>query len=94
LLKFSSFHNRYYKSEYGTQSSEWLFETVKSMASESRLKMTVTQFKHPWPQSSIIARFEPDASIKTDEETVVIGAHQDSINQRDPMRGRSPGAGT
>jgi leucyl aminopeptidase len=94
LLKFTSFHNRYYKSESGTKSSEWLFETVKELASGSDKVISVSQFKHAWPQSTVIARFEPDASIKTDDEIVIVGAHQDSINQRDPMHGRAPGAGT
>ena len=47
----------------------------------------VNPFKHPWPQSSIIARI-PGRTAKT----VVIGAHQDSINLFLPSLLGAPGA--
>jgi leucyl aminopeptidase len=77
LEKFTSFHTRYYKSEYGVQSSNWLFGQVKSIVETSNAShaVSVQQFPHSWGQSSIIATI-PGQSNKT----VVIGAHQDSIN--------------
>jgi leucyl aminopeptidase len=50
-------------------------------------KLELTPFKHPWAQSSIIARI-PGKS----ERTVVIGAHQDSINLFLPSLLAAPGA--
>lgn len=48
---------------------------------------TVKPFPHPWGQSSIIAQI-PGKSNKT----VVIGAHQDSINLLLPSLFQAPGA--
>ena len=90
LTTFSSFHNRYYDSEYGLQSAEWLFGQVESMAKASTLNVTVRKFPHTWKQFSIVARFEGEEYA--DQETVIVGAHQDSLNMRDRMNGRAPGA--
>jgi bacterial leucyl aminopeptidase len=90
LEKFTSFHTRYYKSSYGVQSATWLFGRVKEMIEESgadKYGATVEKFAHPWGQFSIIARF-PGKSNKT----VVIGAHQDSINLFLPSILAAPGA--
>ena len=90
LTKFSSFHNRYYDSKYGKESAQFLFETVQQVAQASPLNVTVTKFEHSWKQFSVIARFEPCASDS--EWTVIVGAHQDSINGMNRMEGRAPGA--
>ncbi|KAK6825271.1 NAP family protein [Apiospora arundinis] len=88
LQTFSDFHNRYYKSKYGKQSSEWLLSQVNAVISDSGVKgVTAKAFTHSWGQSSVIATI-PGKSAKT----IVVGAHQDSINQRNPTEGRSPGA--
>lgn len=88
LKTFSDFYNRYYKSSYGKQSSEWLLAQVKAVIEESGAKTTTARaFTHSWGQSSIIATI-PGKSAKT----LVVGAHQDSINQRSPTTGRAPGA--
>lgn len=89
LEKFSSFHTRYYKSEYGKESSEWLLSRVQAMIKESGAKADVyaEPFPHTWQQSSIIAHI-PGKS----ESTVVIGAHQDSINLWLPPILAAPGA--
>ncbi|RBR25279.1 uncharacterized protein FIESC28_01888 [Fusarium coffeatum] len=87
LTTFSGFYNRYYQSSYGEQSSDWLFKQVESIISASGAKgAKVAKFKHTWRQSSIIATI-PGKS----DATIVVGAHQDSINGRSP-NGRSPGA--
>jgi leucyl aminopeptidase len=88
LETFTSFHTRYYKSQYGVQSSAWLLGQVnKTLADAGAVKASVKAFPHPWGQSSIIATI-PGKSNKT----VVIGAHQDSINLFLPSILAAPGA--
>ncbi|KAI9683065.1 MAG: Leucine aminopeptidase 1 [Bogoriella megaspora] len=90
LEKFSSFHTRYYKSDYGAQSSAWLLRRVyDTLNSTDALKhgAFVESFSHPWGQNSIIATL-PGQSKKT----IVIGAHQDSINLFLPSILAAPGA--
>ncbi|KAJ1973977.1 hypothetical protein H4R34_004895, partial [Dimargaris verticillata] len=96
LTRFTEFSTRYYKSESGRQSCEWLFGKVSEVANgasmaDSRLNVTVSYFDHPWTQSSIIARVESTQKPKNDE-TIIISAHQDSINMWLPWFGRAPGA--
>ena len=90
LEKFTSFHTRYYKSNYGAQSSAWLLSRVNATIAESgaaEYGAYVEAFSHPWGQSSVIATI-PGKS----EKTVVIGAHQDSINLFLPSILAAPGA--
>ncbi|KAL5119187.1 Leucine aminopeptidase 1 [Pleosporales sp. CAS-2024a] len=88
LETFTSFHTRYYKSQYGAQSSAWLLEQVdKTLKAAGAVNASVKAFPHPWGQSSIIATI-PGKSDKT----VVIGAHQDSINLFLPSILAAPGA--
>lgn len=87
---FTSFHTRYYKSSYGAKSSAWLLgkvnETIQASGA-SKYGVYVKPFEHPWGQSSVIATI-PGKSAKT----VVIGAHQDSINLFLPSLLAAPGA--
>ncbi|KZT72590.1 peptidase [Daedalea quercina L-15889] len=83
LKKFTSFRTRYYRSETGKESQEWLLDTVNKItekyASDSlRELITVQEFPHAWIQSSVIARI--NGSSTDDDGVVVIGAHQDSTN--------------
>ena len=90
LEKFTSFHTRYYKSDYGAQSSAWLYGRVNETINKSGAAdygAHVKAFEHPWGQSSVIATI-PGRSKKT----VVIGAHQDSINLFLPSILAAPGA--
>lgn len=88
LEKFTSFHTRYYKSRYGVESSAWLLGQVnKTLVDAGAINASVKAFPHPWGQSSIIATI-PGKSDKT----VVIGAHQDSINLFLPSILAAPGA--
>lgn len=90
LETFTSFHTRYYKSDYGKQSAAWLYEQVNDTISEAgadKHGATVETFPHSWGQPSIIARI-PGKSNKT----VVVGAHQDSINLFLPSILSAPGA--
>lgn len=90
LETFTSFHTRYYKSSYGAQSSAWLLGQVNDTLAKAGAfdhGASVKAFSHPWGQSSIIATI-PGKS----EKTVVIGAHQDSINLFFPSLLAAPGA--
>jgi len=83
LQKFTSFRTRYYRSETGRQSQQWLLakiqETTSKYASESlRDIISLSEFPHSWGQNSIIARI--NGSATNDDGIVVIGAHQDSTN--------------
>ena len=90
LEKFTSFYTRYYKSSYGAESSAWLLSQVNNTirtAGADKYGAFVKAFEHPWGQSSVIATI-PGRS----EKTVVIGAHQDSINLFLPSILAAPGA--
>ena len=90
LEKFTSFYTRYYKSSYGADSSAWLLDQVNKTINDSgaaKYGAFVKAFTHPWGQNSIIATI-PGQSNKT----VVVGAHQDSINLFLPSILAAPGA--
>ncbi|TVY13714.1 Leucine aminopeptidase 1 [Lachnellula arida] len=90
LEKFSSFHTRYYKSDYGKQSSEWLLKRVQEIikdAGADKYGVEAKHFTHPWGQNSIIATIPGKKN-----STVVVGAHQDSINLFLPSIFSAPGA--
>lgn len=94
LTTFSEFQNRYYKGGYGAQSSAWLLDTVNATLVEagvtSSLGATVEAFSHPkWNQDSVIARIPGKTA-----STIVIGAHQDSVNWQasNQQTSRAPGA--
>lgn len=90
LEVFTAFHTRYYKSDYGAQSSAWLLGKVNDTVAASGALThgaSVKAFPHSWGQSSIIATI-PGRSNRT----VVIGAHQDSINLFLPSILAAPGA--
>lgn len=89
LEHFTGFHTRYYKSDYGKQSSDWLYDRVSEVISEAGADNTVsvTKFRHDWPQSSTIVTIPGRTN-----STVVIGAHQDSINLWFPSMLPAPGA--
>ncbi|KAJ3044423.1 Leucine aminopeptidase 1 [Rhizophlyctis rosea] len=98
LTTFTGFKTRYYKSSSGAESAEWLFNQVLDIADEAnkagKLNVSVSKFEHSWGQPSIIAKIEK-ANLDEDErpkEIVIVGAHQDSVNQWNPWFGRSPGA--
>ncbi|THH31073.1 hypothetical protein EUX98_g3111 [Antrodiella citrinella] len=93
LKEFTSFTTRYYQSETGRQSQQWLLSRISNITAEYssetvKDKITITQFKHPWGQHSIIARI--NGSSTTDDAIIIIGAHQDSTNRIPALP--SPGA--
>jgi len=89
LTVFSAFHTRYYKSDYGKQSSEWLLAKVRSIIKDAGADKTVSaeHFKHSWGQNSVIATIPGKSN-----STVILGAHQDSINLYFPAFLAAPGA--
>jgi leucyl aminopeptidase len=90
LQVFSSFNNRYYQSATGNLSAEWLLAQAKSyLTADSPVSISI--FQHVYRQSSIIAKI-PGKSTKT----IVVGAHQDSINGEaggNRTTAKAPGAG-
>ncbi|KAI9158262.1 leucyl aminopeptidase [Paramyrothecium foliicola] len=89
LEKLTSFHTRYYKSDYGLQSSDWVQKKVSSIVKEAGAEgaVTVKSFPHKWQQHSVIATIPGQSN-----DTVIIGAHQDSINLFLPSIFAAPGA--
>lgn len=89
LEHLSGFHTRYYKSDYGRQSSDWLHSRISEVVSEAGAdkKVSVDKFEHSWPQSSTIVTIPGRTN-----STVVVGAHQDSINLWFPSMLPAPGA--
>lgn len=60
LEHFTSYHDRYYDSDSGKASSEWLLARILTYTAElasDELKMLigVVNVKHPWKQSSIVS---------------------------------------
>lgn len=80
----TSFFNRYYQGQYGTESAQWMFDTVKSIAAANSA-IKVTQFKHSFNQPSVIAQIPGNSS-----NLVIVGAHFDSTGGSATARG--PGA--
>lgn len=89
LETFTSFHTRYYRSDYGRQSSEWLLGVVRDTIKEAGAEdyVSAKHFEHSWGQNSIIATIPGKTN-----STIVIGAHQDSINLWLPSILAAPGA--
>ncbi|THC99229.1 hypothetical protein EYZ11_001317 [Aspergillus tanneri] len=90
LEKFTSFYTRYYKSKTGVESATWLYNRVLEVIENSgaaKHGATVNRFDHPWGQFSIIARIPGQTN-----RTIVLGAHQDSINLFLPSILPAPGA--
>lgn len=98
LGNLTSFHNRYYRSEFGVQSSRWLYNQILDIVSTAPpgVRLSVETFTHTFPQSSVIARFEPFFGRSSPNPTIalpriIVGAHQDSANYRFPLL-PAPGA--
>lgn len=90
LETFTAFHTRYFRSEYGAQSSAWLLGQVNATladAGASKHGASARAFAHSWGQASVIATIPGKSN-----NTVVIGAHQDSINLFLPSLLSAPGA--
>lgn len=74
----SSNKNRYYRSSHGVAAAKWIADQFKVLAS-GRSDITVELFNHSWEQPSVITTIAGKGPHKN--EIVVIGGHEDSINQ-------------
>ncbi|TLD30887.1 hypothetical protein PspLS_02684 [Pyricularia sp. CBS 133598] len=84
----SSFYNRYFNSEHGQRSSEWLLTQVDRIVQASGAdNITVKPVPHKFLQKSIIVIIPGMTDRK-----IILGAHHDSINMTDRRSGRAPGA--
>lgn len=89
ITKLTEFKTRYYKSETGVQSSEFIRDTWAAL-SKHRSDTKVELYKHKdYPQASIIMTIE---GSERPDEIVVIGGHADSIAGFFGGGGRAPGA--
>lgn len=80
VASLEKFGTRYCKSDTGVQAAEFIAKRFKEIA-KNRNDVTVQLYKHSrFQQPSVIARIEGKGALA--KETVVIGAHEDSINQR------------
>lgn len=88
IIKLGEFNTRYYKSETGVKSSEFIRDTWALLA-RNRNDVTVELVKHKnWPQASIVMTI---SGSEKPEEIVVLGGHADSIAGMFGGGGRAPG---
>ncbi|PMD61163.1 Zn-dependent exopeptidase [Hyaloscypha bicolor E] len=92
LKHMTGYYNRYYGGTYGALSAEWLHDHIAKIINDSPFgtHISLEYFTHPFPQSSIIARFEPKIRNFSHPLTI-LGAHQDSANYLFPLL-PAPGA--
>ncbi|KAI3399146.1 hypothetical protein diail_7725 [Diaporthe ilicicola] len=92
LKHMTSYYNRYFGGQTGEESSQWLHDHIAGIIADSpfHTHISLEFFTHPFPQSSIIARFEPKVRDFSKPLTI-IGAHQDSANYLFPLL-PAPGA--
>eukprot|EP01120_Amphizonella_sp_Union-15-10_P006642 TRINITY_DN216_c0_g1_i1.p1 TRINITY_DN216_c0_g1~~TRINITY_DN216_c0_g1_i1.p1 ORF type:complete len:368 (-),score=72.80 TRINITY_DN216_c0_g1_i1:69-1172(-) len=83
----SSYHTRYYTTQTGADSANWIKAQFEKYKKEGRNDVSISTFPHTWLQPSVIARIT--GTTKPDE-IVIIGAHEDSINGG--ATNKSPGA--
>lgn len=89
INKLTEFNTRYYKSDTGVKSSEFIRDTWAALA-KSRSDVKVELYKHNnWPQASIIMTI---TGSENPEEIVIVGGHADSIAGIFGGGGRAPGA--
>ncbi|KAH9214936.1 hypothetical protein DL95DRAFT_364949 [Leptodontidium sp. 2 PMI_412] len=92
LKHMTSYYNRYYGGTTGALSAAWLHDHIAQIidAAPFGTHISLEYFTHPFPQSSIIARFEPKVRNFSHPLTI-LGAHQDSANYLFPLL-PAPGA--
>jgi leucyl aminopeptidase len=89
IIELSNFKTRYYKSDTGVQSSQFIRDSWAKLA-KNRNDVTVELYKHKnWPQPSIIMTV---TGSENPDEIVIVGGHADSIAGMFGGTGRSPGA--
>lgn len=92
LEHLTSYYNRYYGGPTGEESSQWLHDHIAGIVADApyHTHISLEFFTHRFPQSTIIARFEPKVR-DADKPLTIIGAHQDSANYLFPLL-PAPGA--
>ncbi|KAK8058251.1 peptidase family M28 [Apiospora phragmitis] len=92
LEHLTGFYNRWFGGATGEESAQWIHDQIAQIIAEAPLHsyISLEYFTHPFPQPSIIARFEPKVRNWSLPLTV-IGAHQDSANYLFPLL-PAPGA--
>ncbi len=89
IEKLASFNTRFYKSETGVKSSEFIRDTWADLAkNRNDVKVELVQHKN-WPQASIVMTIQ---GSEKSEEIVIVGGHADSIAGMFGGAGRAPGA--
>jgi bacterial leucyl aminopeptidase len=85
----TNFNTRYYKSQTGVQSSEFIRDTWAALA-KKRSDVKVELYKHKsWPQASIIMTIP---GTDRSDEIIIVGGHADSIAGFFGGNSRAPGA--
>ncbi|KAJ3251318.1 hypothetical protein HDU77_005979 [Chytriomyces hyalinus] len=99
IKTFTEFHTRYYKTASGAEAALWIKDqaeaVVNAAPNATNMNVVLTVFEHDWTQPSIIARIQPkhwQESMSVDIPIVILSAHLDSVNAKNPKNGRSPGA--
>jgi len=89
IKKLSSFPSRYYGSENGVSSQNWIKSQWESII-KNRQDARVELFNHEYAQPSIIVTIQ---GTKSPEEMIILGGHGDSIARGDREREmKAPGA--
>lgn len=89
ITQLSNFQNRRYNSTHGVAASNWLFAQWQALNPGNRRTIRVRQIPHTWAQPSV--EFEILGSGNSGE-TIVLGAHLDSIAGSGIETSRAPGA--
>lgn len=89
ITQLSSFQNRRYNSTHGVAASDWLFNHWKSLNPGNRRDIQVRQITHTWAQKSVEFSIIGNGN---GTETVILGAHLDSIASGGVETARAPGA--
>ncbi|KAK7954239.1 peptidase family M28 [Apiospora saccharicola] len=93
LQHLTGYYNRWFGGSTGEESAGRIHDQIARVIAEAPFHshISLEYFTHPFPQPSIIARFEPKVPNWSLPLTV-IGAHQDSANYMFPLL-PAPGAG-
>lgn len=95
ITKLSSYHNRYYSSQYGLQAAYWIRDyfqgIIDSLPAYKKPLFNVTLFHHNFLQPSVIVTMK-GKSPTVGDELVIIGGHEDSTVSFGGPEDPAPGA--
>ncbi len=89
IQQLSNFQNRRYNSTHGVSASNWLFTQWQALNPGNRRDIQVRQITHTWAQKSVEFTIYGNGNAG---ETVILGAHLDSIASGPVETMRAPGA--